>query len=150
MKWTWTVGNRQVRATLASRWGGFFLAWKKRNIRSLGSHKRPWLSLCFLLYSNTAWRGILTDNNANCSADTLETIDTPGPVTVEPNSKCTMCYCWPTATLTMSQFGHHEWKLTESNCWIGVTACFLMVLERFWSNVHVSDLNVCFFGHKLR
>lgn len=29
MKWTWTAGNCQVRATLASRSGGFFLAWKE-------------------------------------------------------------------------------------------------------------------------
>lgn len=45
MKWTWTAGNCQVRATLSSRSGGLSWAWMEETSAPWGHIKRPRCSL---------------------------------------------------------------------------------------------------------
>lgn len=82
MKWTWTTGNCQVRATLSSRSGGLSWAWMEETSAPWGHIKRPGCSLSLFpaVFRYMTWRATLTHHNTDCSSDTVETQYAPGPL----------------------------------------------------------------------
>ncbi len=110
MKWTWTTGTCWVRATSSSRSGGLFWEMKGGSIRSLGSHKRPRLSLSLFPavfehdlkgYADTqqCWLFLRHTGGNICTGAFL--------MLAEPNSDSTTWCCWPTDALMMNHFLNH-------------------------------------------
>lgn len=122
MKWTWTVGNCQVRATLPSRSGGFLWGWKEEtsapwdHIKDQGSlFLSPHWHITMPIVPQ--WKQYMHHSLCHTS-----------------RTKSKLSYVILLAhSYTNDELVWTVWaKINWSNHWMRVTTQFLIVLAKFW------------------